>query len=87
MEKLRRNHREIVKALPEVLTSIYEADYFTVPIAAEPAAEYASSGELPKMIKDLKREMKEAAENLEFERAAELRDRIRELQQMDLVLK
>jgi len=79
--------KTIVKALPEVLTSIYEADYFTVPMAAEPAAEYVSSGELPKMVKDLKREMKEAAERLEFERAAELRDRIRELQQMDLVLK
>jgi excinuclease ABC subunit B len=73
--------------MPEVLTSVYEADYVTVPIAAERAADYVASGELPKMLKDLKREMKEAAEKLEFERAADLRDRIRELQQLELALK
>ena len=77
----------IVKAIADVLTSIYESDYVTVPSVAEPAAEYVTSGELPRMLEDLKREMREAAEKLEFERAAELRDRIRELQQMELALK
>ncbi|MBI4831644.1 MAG: excinuclease ABC subunit UvrB [Candidatus Lindowbacteria bacterium] len=77
----------IVKAMPKVLTSVYESDYVTVPLAAEKAADYVASGELPKMLEDLKREMKEAAEKLEFERAAELRDRIRELQQLELALK
>ncbi len=38
-----------------------------------------TAGGLPRMPEDLKREMKEAADKLEFERAAELRDRIREL--------
>ncbi|MBI5115205.1 excinuclease ABC subunit UvrB [Candidatus Poribacteria bacterium] len=79
--------KTVVKAMPEVLTSVYEADYVTVPIAAESAADYVASGELPKMLADLKREMKEAAEKLEFERAAGLRDRIRELQQLELALK
>ncbi len=77
----------IVKAMPEVLTGVYEADYVTVPIAAESAAKYVTSGELPKMLEDLQREMRQAADRLEFERAAELRDRIRELQQMELALK
>jgi len=78
--------KTIVKAISDVLTSVYESDYVTVPVVAEPAAEYVASGELPKMLDDLKREMKEAAEKLEFERAAELRDRILELQQMQLAL-
>jgi excinuclease ABC subunit B len=77
----------IVKAISDLLTTVYEADYVTVPLAAEPAAEYVASGELGKMLEDLAREMKEAADKLEFERAAELRDRIRELQQMELVLR
>jgi excinuclease ABC subunit B len=79
--------KTIVKAIADVLGSIYEADYVTIPMAAEPGAEYVASGELGKMLEDLKREMKEAAEKLEFERAAELRDRIRELQQLELTLK
>ncbi len=88
--KNRITPKTIIKAMPEVLTGIYEADYVTVPIAAERDEEYKaaiSSGELPKMLEDLRREMKKAADNLEFERAAELRDRIRELQQMELALK
>jgi excinuclease ABC subunit B len=79
--------KTIVKSISDVLTSVYEADYVTVPMAAESAAPYVASGELPKMLDDLKREMKDAAEKLEFERAAELRDRIRELQQMELALR
>jgi excinuclease ABC subunit B len=79
--------KTVVKAISDVLTSVYESDYVTVPVAAEPAAKYVASGELAKMLQDLTREMKEAADKLEFERAAELRDRIRELQHMELVLK
>jgi excinuclease ABC subunit B len=77
----------IVKRMPDVLTSIYEADYVTIPLAAEKAADYVSSGELPRMLEDLKREMRKAAEKLEFEKAAELRDKIKELQQLELALK
>jgi excinuclease ABC subunit B len=77
----------IIKRMPEVLTTIYEADYVTIPLAAEKEADYIISGELPKMLEDLKGEMKKAADNLEFERAAELRDRIRELEQLELALK
>ena len=76
----------IVKAISDVMGSVYEADYVTVPMVAEPEAEYLASGELPKMLDDLKREMREAADKLDFERAADLRDHIRELQQMALTL-
>ena len=36
---------------------------------------------IPELIKQLEDEMKEAAKNLEFERAAELRDRIKHLRE------
>ncbi|MFV1978476.1 MAG: UvrB/UvrC motif-containing protein [Myxococcota bacterium] len=36
--------------------------------------------EIPELIEDLKREMRESAKALEFERAAELRDQIEELE-------
>ncbi len=76
----------IRKAIHNILGSVYEADYVTVPIAAEPAVPYESSEEIPDIIVRLKREMQEAAKDLEFEKAAELRDRIRELTDMMLAL-
>ncbi len=63
----------------QILGSVYEADYVTVPAVSEEAAAYASEKELPVVIRGLKEEMKQAAKALEFERAAELRDRIRDL--------
>jgi len=74
----------IKKAIHNILGSIYEADYVSVPIIAETKAGYATEEELPAMIARLKKEMKEAAGELEFEKAAALRDRIKEL--TDLML-
>jgi len=69
----------IKKSVHDILASVYEADYVTVPVVSEDRKMYASEEELPEMIKRLKEEMKAAAKNLEFEKAAELRDRIKEL--------
>ncbi len=69
----------IKKSIHDILASIYEADYVTVPVISEDRKMYYPEEELPVMIKRLKEEMKEAARNLEFEKAAELRDRIKEL--------
>jgi excinuclease ABC subunit B len=73
----------IRKTISNVLTSVYEADYLTVPLAGEVKAIYGKSygkeEELTDLIKRLKKEMKNAADELEFEKAAELRDEIREL--------
>ena len=70
---------ETVKSnIKDILGSIYEADYWTVPAVEEPIEEYSvDSGRL----EELEREMKEAAERLEFERAAEIRDRIKRLKE------
>lgn len=78
--------QSVVKSLGGPLIQIYEADYVTVPVAAESAEKYAP-GEIPRLIGQLKKEMKRAASNLEFEKAAELRDRIRELEELELGLK
>jgi len=68
-----------------ILGSVYEADYVTVPTKiSEEAAVWASEKELPVMIAKLKEEMKQAAKALEFEKAAELRDRIRDLTKLML---
>lgn len=73
---------ETVKSeIKDILGSIYESDYFTVPMAAEEKAEYELSEDA---IKKLESEMKEAAKNLDFERAAQIRDRIKELKEQML---
>lgn len=46
-----------------------------------------SAEALSKMVAKLEREMKDAAKNLEFEKAAELRDRIRKLRQAEMALR
>jgi excinuclease ABC subunit B len=76
----------IVKSLGSPLVKIYEADYVNIPLAAEKPAKYGLA-DLSRKILQLRKEMKKAAENLEFERAAELRDQIRELEERELALR
>jgi excinuclease ABC subunit B len=66
----------IVKEIDDVLLSVYEQDYVTVPVAKERAEEFGSRAELDEHLSQLDTEMREAAANLEFERAAALRDKI-----------
>lgn len=81
--KIQSSYNKKMKIIPEtvkseikdVLSSIYESDYFTVP-AAEEIAEYELSEDT---IKKLEAEMKDAAKNLDFERAAQIRDKLKEL--------
>jgi excinuclease ABC subunit B len=76
----------IRKSISDVLTSVYEADYVTVPAVKEPRTDYGTEEEITAVIERLKREMKAAAKDLEFEKAAELRDRIRELTDLMLAM-
>ncbi len=69
----------IKKTISNVLGSIYEADYVTVPVGVKDRAIPAKEEDLPALIKNLTAEMKQAAKNLEFEKAAALRDEIKEL--------
>jgi excinuclease ABC subunit B len=77
----------VKKSVRNILASIYEADYFTVPAVSDFKEGYVSLKDIPKMIEKLKKEMKEEASRLEFERAAELRDKIHELEETELKMR
>jgi len=68
----------IKKGINDILESIYEKDYSKINIDA------SIGHNLKKHLKSLKKKMKEAAENLEFEEAAKVRDEIRKLEANEL---
>jgi len=70
----------IRKNLNDVLSSLAEKDYVTVDIEEEEPLTDVHPSEMPKLIEQLTREMFEAARDLEFEKAAQLRDRIRDIE-------
>jgi len=75
----------IVKAIDDVLSSIYERDYYTVPTEPEvEPIEYVPRDQIPGLLAQWEKEMRAAAKKLEFERAAELRDKIRALERRRL---
>lgn len=75
---------ETVKSkIKDILSSIYERDYFTVATVEEETEEYEVSEE---MVRKLEEEMRRAAENLEFERAAEIRDKIKKIKEKLIAL-
>jgi len=77
--------QSIVKDIDDVLSSVYERDYMTVPKAADERATFRTQAELDAHIATLEADMKVAASNLEFEKAAAIRDRVRRLKNPDLV--
>ncbi len=74
----------IRKEIYNILDSVYEGDYVTVAAVQEEAVEYKTVEELDQYIAGLENQMKEAAEKLEFEKAARLRDEIRDLKKQRL---
>jgi len=77
----------VKKGLRSILESIEEHDYVTLPKVAEGDEEYVPLEKIPGMLKKLRKEMLEAAKELAFEKAAELRDRIRKLQELELAVR
>src|SRR6266540_1668104 len=76
----------IKKGIPKTLYEASEGDYVTVPMAAEEAPAYQLDGNPGPMLKRLAAEMKAAAKELDFERAAQIRDQIKALKQQALEL-
>ncbi|HYA93236.1 MAG TPA: excinuclease ABC subunit UvrB [Thermodesulfobacteriota bacterium] len=74
----------VKKSIRNIMASVYEADYLTIPAVSDVREEYVPVKEIPSMIQKLKKQMKEAASHLEFERAAELRDKIHRLEETAL---
>src|SRR5579871_689239 len=78
----------IIKGIDMELAHIVEADYVTIALNETEldaaAANVRSEEQLAELLKKLEDQMREAAKNFEFEKAAQLRDRIRGLKQRDL---
>ena len=74
----------VSKDIDGVLASVYERDYVTVPAAAPDGPTFRTQAELDERIAALQAEMRAAAANLEFERAAALRDQVRDLRRLDI---
>ena len=72
----------IKKEITTIFESVYEADYVTVDKVAEQPESYDTFDDLEDTINVLEKEMAKAAKELAFERAALLRDRIKELKQL-----
>ena len=68
----------VKKGITDILESIYEKDYSKIDV------DTSIGHNLKKHLKSLKKKMKEAAENLEFEEAAKIRDEIRKLEASEL---
>jgi excinuclease ABC subunit B len=73
----------IVKGIDDVLSSVYERDYLGTP-PLEPLPGFRTEAELDAHVAALGREMREAAADLDFERAATIRDRIKSLKRQEL---
>ena len=77
--------RGVVKRIKDIIDGVYDADATRQELkAAQTVAEYKILDEkaLTKKIKKLEKEMLDAAKNLEFEKAAELRDQLKQLKRV-----
>jgi excinuclease ABC subunit B len=78
----------IIKSVDMELARIVEADYVSVPVddatLDSAAAGVKTEAQLAELLKQLETQMRDAAKKFEFEKAAQLRDRIRSLKQRDL---
>jgi len=72
----------IIKPVDMALVAIVEADYVTVPSEAD-EEEITSQDQMDELIKSLENQMREAAKQFEFEKAARLRDRVKALREKE----
>ncbi len=74
----------VSKDIDGVLSSVYERDYVSVPATESTSPAFRTQAELDARIVALQAEMRGAAANLEFERAAVLRDEVRQLRKLEI---
>ncbi len=72
--------RSIQKAIPDTVAILCERDYLDLSKAAEAPEIYVTDRDFNKSITQLRKEMKAAADKMDFEHAALCRDRIQELE-------
>ena len=77
-----RNHvtpQSIIKPIDMSLVAVAEGDYVTVPLEADEEVENLTPEQRLRFIGELEERMREAARKFEFEKAAQLRDRVKAL--------
>jgi excinuclease ABC subunit B len=83
----RRHHitpTTIRKEISAVFESLGASDAVTPDTVAEPLAEFETEADLEERIRRLEHEMQAAARNLDFEKAAGLRDRVKALRNLQV---
>jgi excinuclease ABC subunit B len=78
--------QSIVKAIDEVMSSVYERDYVTPAATIDGSERFHNQQQLDAHIASLQHDMKGAAANLDFEKAAAIRDQIKRLRNPELTL-
>ncbi|HLH16859.1 MAG TPA: excinuclease ABC subunit UvrB, partial [Bryobacteraceae bacterium] len=71
--------QSIVKPIDMSLVAVAEGDYVTVPLEADEEVEDLTPEQRERFIAELEEKMREAARKFEFEKAAQLRDRVKGL--------
>src|SRR5450432_2934699 len=71
--------QSIVKPIDMSLVAVAEGDYVTVPLEADEEVEALTPEQRVRFIGELEERMREAARRFEFEKAAQLRDRVKAL--------
>jgi excinuclease ABC subunit B len=82
-----RNHviaQSIIKPIDLSLIAIAEGDYVTVPVEREDDGIEMTPAQREQYIGELEERMREAAKKFEFEKAAQLRDKIKDLRLKDV---
>ena len=79
--------QSIIKPMRSILGDLSSKDYLQLPLVAEAGAEYANPKEMKKKIVELKKEMLAAAADLDFEKAAKLRDQMLFMEKQELALR
>jgi excinuclease ABC subunit B len=74
----------IVKAIDSTLLQMAQLDYYEIPVVGEDLEEYLSVEKVEQEIRDLEVKMKKAAQRFEFEKAAQYRDRIKQLKELEM---
>jgi excinuclease ABC subunit B len=78
--------QSIIKQIDDVMSSVYERDYLTPATDADGLDRFATQADLDAYIASLQDEMRAAAANLDFEKAASLRDQIKRARNPELGL-
>ena len=85
-----RSHNITPKTIKKAILAdieTYTADKYEKMAVGEEKTDYLPPSEVSRLVEVLKRNMRRAAENLEFERAAQFRDRIKELTKKSIISK